>query len=1162
MTRKVTLLVVALLAFHLAALAQCGFMGKQSQRIATDPRYAQSVANFEAKWQNYVNNMPPSMNAMKVNLPGGDTVFEIPVVVHVLDTGNTAIGSPTNPSAAAISAFIDYINQTFAATYTYYPSTSSGGTRIPIRFTLAKRDTNCNASTGITRANAGSIYPLYKTSGINYLGSSGVPESNIKAISTWNLGMYYNIWIVNKIDGDGTSSAPTRAFAQAPADYYNPLDGLVILANEINSFTSTPASTIGYDEVIHALGHAFNLLDVYDPSPNSSGCPPSTNCASTGDRVCDTEPMTSSNGGCSSGTNPCTGSAYGTTPHNFMNNSSCRSLFTPGQRTRMLYTMKSLVSRACFLTSLGATPIGASVASACIPSAHAYYNYDIGPKNIIIADPSSVAASARDTFMYVTSAGYSGDGGVDYIDNTCRHQVNLITGRTYSLVVFAAQPNGTSNARATAYIDFNNNGSFADPGEMVLDVRAPNFGPSDRRQANFTVPTNAILCAPLRMRVIVDNSGSTLGACSSTSFGQTEDYTVYLHNNNPPVFGSVTISDPPIGGNPSCFITQLKFYAVPSTGITVTGYKWYKNHTVISGATTDTLVTSTLANNDTIFARVFFVSPCGIDSAQSNQDTIHRAATVAPAVSIALTGGSIPGCVDDTLTFTVSKTTNPGTAPSYTWQYDNGALPLTSSNSIVSNGGTVLKAFNLPSAGGTSIHVQMTNTTGCAVPSSATSNSFATVFAQKPPTVSIAVTTGTNPGCAGSTITITATPVSGGTAPSYKWYVNNVLQPAVTGNSITQAFNNSDQVYAVLTSNSPCASVPNATSNTITIVHKQITASVTVAVTNPAPLCDGHKLQFTATPVNPGVNPPPTYQWRINGVNSGTPQGAVADLVIHNNDTVSTILISTDPCVANPRDTSDSVIVATTPSLIPGLKVNLTTGKNPGCLDSLLEFTASVTDMGTGPAFDWFVNGFPVATGNVFSSATLLDGDIVKVRAHQTDGQCYLPDTLMSAPDTMVRSITLDPPVIHLIGNMIITDRIGTFVWFGPYGEVNGETGQTYYPNLPGQYYAYTNNRGCWSRPSNVLDILLLDINTTELTQDVKVYPNPTSGQLNMDWHGKTVNVDITVFNHAGQMVMSDNAHGVSQKSINLGNLAAGIYYIQIKDDNNKSGTIKVSVTK
>jgi hypothetical protein len=205
------------------------------------------------------------------------------------------------------------------------------------------------------------------------------------------------------------------------------------------------------------------------------------------------------------------------------------------------------------------------------------------------------------------------------------------------------------------------------------------------------------------------------------------------------------------------------------------------------------------------------------------------------------------------------------------------------------------------------------------------------------------------------------------------------------------------------------------------------------------------------------------------------------------------------------------------------------------------------------------VNGFPAATGSVFSGSSFLDGNIIMVRANQTDGGCYLPDTVYSTPLVMVRSVTPNPPVISLIGNTIYTNFDSSFVWFGPDGEMPDGPGGKAYPSKIGSYYAVTNNRGCWSKPSNILGITLLDISSLDVS-GMEVYPNPTSDKVVLDWKGKTVNYSIDVRNAIGQSVLQDEANGVSRKEIYLGNLASGNYFIMMKDSEGKVGVVKVTL--
>ncbi len=76
-----------------------------------------------------------------------ETVSEIPVVIHVMHTGGLE-GSQYNPADAQLTGMIDYLNQSFQATWAAYSAPGSGGTRVPFRFVLAQRASGLYAHYG------------------------------------------------------------------------------------------------------------------------------------------------------------------------------------------------------------------------------------------------------------------------------------------------------------------------------------------------------------------------------------------------------------------------------------------------------------------------------------------------------------------------------------------------------------------------------------------------------------------------------------------------------------------------------------------------------------------------------------------------------------------------------------------------------------------------------------------------------------------------------------------------------------------------------------------------------------------------------------------------------------------------------------------------------
>jgi len=340
----------------------CGFDHVHKKRMQEDVNYRKNVISTENSIRTWMKQHPQLKTSPGVSpkiITGGATGphtlssgYTIPVVVHVINTGGD-VGTIYNPTDAQILRAIAYLNAVYNGTY---PGTQGAGD-LGIQFVLAQRDPNCNPTNGINRVD-GSAVPGYVSGGVMVNNTTGgADELDIKSLSRWNNTQYYNIWIVNKLDGnDGTSGQFIAGYAYFPGAPAT-LDGIVMLATQMET---------GQKTLPHEIGHAFNLYHPFEGSTNVSQCPANTDCSLDGDEVCDTPPISENISGgvinfsCRSdlsspnNINACTTPNSPYTPateYNYMNYTFCYNQFTAGQAARMQAAAAS--SRASLTTSLG-----------------------------------------------------------------------------------------------------------------------------------------------------------------------------------------------------------------------------------------------------------------------------------------------------------------------------------------------------------------------------------------------------------------------------------------------------------------------------------------------------------------------------------------------------------------------------------------------------------------------------------------------------------------------------------------------------------------------------------------------------------------------------------------------------------------------------------------
>ncbi len=143
-------------------------------------------------------------------------------------------------------------------------------------------------------------------------------------------------------------------------------------------------------------------------------------------------------------------------------------------------------------------------------------------------------------FELNTLVNSSSTGRSSYEDFSCKSNTVLKANTGYTAWV----TNGNAyNENAKIYIDYNNNGDFTDANELVGTISSG----KGRRSCTFVTPAFPTVANQyIRLRVVSDYN-TVAGPCGTLSYGQSEDYAVYIDNVKPYV--SITIPTPKVSSS-------------------------------------------------------------------------------------------------------------------------------------------------------------------------------------------------------------------------------------------------------------------------------------------------------------------------------------------------------------------------------------------------------------------------------------------------------------------------------------------------------------------------------------------------------------------------------------------------------------------------------------
>ena len=434
---------------------------------------------------------------------------------------------------------------------------------------------------------------------------------------------------------------------------------------------------------------------------------------------------------------------------------------------------------------------------------------------------------------------------------------------------------------------------------------------------------------------------------------------------------AITITLTPPFITPTVSITSSSTIICPGQEVTFTaaatnagvpGYAWSVNGVYIPGSDSSTFKRSNLSHGDIVKCAVTASLTCVTDvTAISNEILISVVSEVTPEVNIIPSATTI--CPGTLVTFTAVPT-NGGTTPLYQWQKNGINIP-----------NAVNSTFQTSSLNnGDVIGVLMTSSLACTNSQTVISNGV-TITVTSAGTPSVNISTPSTTVCSGSATTFTATPVNGGTSPTYQWMVNNINVGEGGITYETSSLVSGDVVKVVMTTSLACASSPTATSNSLAMTILPSSPAIVNIAASATTICAGASVTFNVTSVSPGA----AYQWQLNGNNiSGATGTTYQSSSLQNGDKIKVIMIPASPCATPSPAASNEIVLTVNADLTASVTINASATSI--CTGQMVTFTATPTNAGGNNVYEWILNNNAVGTNSpTYQNSGLTNGDKIKV---------------------------------------------------------------------------------------------------------------------------------------------------------------------------------------
>lgn len=535
-----------------------------------------------------------------------------------------------------------------------------------------------------------------------------------------------------------------------------------------------------------------------------------------------------------------------------------------------------------------------------------------------------------------------------------------------------------------------------------------------------------------------------------------------------------------------------------SVGLTATSgtsYQWFKNNVLISGATSQNYTASTTGSYIVIVNSI-----CGTDTSLATQVIRHTQPNVVASVDITICNGS-------------STSLSATGADTYLWSPSLG-LNVVTGSTVTAN----------PSIS-TTYSVVGTNSFGC------TKQKTIAVTLQN---VSLSVNSLVL--CNGANGVLTATGAS-----SYSWSPSIGLSATTGASVIANPTITTTYTITGITS----LGCTGSTTATVTIAS----ATATIAANGPTSFCQPGSVDLNA---NAGTS----YQWYKNNVviSGATNQNYTAT-------TTGSYTVAVNSACGSATSLATQVIRYT----LPTVSISAA-GSTSICSGGSVIINSTVTPANV--SYQWYKAGTAI-NGATNSSYTATTTGNYKLIVTNISSGCSRTSAQIPVTATIVPTASIDPPGDAALCNgdtltLYAITNAGSgasYQWKKSGINISAATNQTYDAFVEGAYrVVVTNSAGCTkqSTQKTITNITCrIEGDFTLGNELITIYPNPTSGILNIETERNVTIQSIEIYNSIGQLVKTSPF----KNELNVEQIASGNYLIRFIQSDNYS-TFKFTIDK